>query len=176
MMRYAILLLFLAIGCARLPADAPTLADERRPELAKKMGLGQEYEVTKRIEIREGDGEYKLGAVRQYGPITVGHVGYLKPGTRLRTEHVWYSPPEDDVGIASSVAVTMRVLPEHPFQYALKPADLPGGWIALPTGKPANAYVLAASHARVVDEHERTPEDQIVPLTEQQEWPRGRRR
>ena len=164
----------LSYGCGG-PSDAPTLADHRRPELARRAGLGQEVELTKRVEVlRHPGGYYNLRAFENY---TSGdHLGYLPPGTRLRTEHVWYSPPESGVGVASAVGVTMRVLPEHPLDGALKPMDLPTNWVALPTGERANAYVLPASHGRIVEGRERTPEDQVVPLTERQEWPPGWRR
>ncbi len=170
------LVLVLLSGCSRLPADAPTLADERRPDLANKMGLGVEYEVIKRIEVSDAEDRYLLRARNQYGPIGGTHVGYLEPGTRIRTQHVWFSPPEEGIGIASWVTTSMRVVPSHPFPLALFPADLPGSWDTALTGDRVNAYMLPASHARVVDEHERTPEDQIVPLTERQEWPKWRRR
>ena len=164
----------LSCGCGP-PSDAPTLADQRRPELARRAGLGQEVELTKRVEVLRGlGGYYDLRAFENY---TSGrHLGYLPPGTRLRTEHVWYVPPEDGVGVASGVVVTMRVLPEHPLDGPLKPMDLPTNWVALPTGERANAYVLPASHGRIVEGRERTPEDQVVPLTERQEWPPGWRR
>ncbi len=80
------------------------------------------------------------------------------------------------MGVASGIGVTMRVLPEHPFEYALKPGDLPTNWIAAGQTGRANAYLLPASHARLVEDHELTPEDEITPLTKQQEWPRGFKR
>ena len=163
-------------GCFQ-QRGAPTpiiLADVRQPELSRRAGLGDEIELTQRVEVLRNDGYYNLRAFENY---TSGlHFGYLPAGTRLRTEHVWYSPPESGVGVASSVGVTMRVLPEHRFDRALKPMDLPTNWVALPTGERANAYVLPASHGRIVEEHERTPEDQVVPLTKRQEWPQGWRR
>ncbi len=61
--------------------------------------------------------------------------------------------------MASSVIVTMRVLPDHPFDLPLSPGNLPLNWIAAGQTGRANAYLLPASHARLVEDHERTPED-----------------
>jgi len=156
--------LYLA-GCTSAEPEL-YLADTAQPELAWRAGLGDEVELIQKVELLWDRDHYDLRCFEDYK--SGRHRGYLPVGTRLRTEHVWTAGPE--VGSAGSVVVTMRILPEHPYRWQLMPSDLPGNYSRTPGGQPVNAYVLPASHARIVADHERTPEDQIVPLTEEQEW------
>jgi hypothetical protein len=159
-------------------SDSPpaVLADDD-PRFADRYGLGDEYELTRRVQITQSRGAIGLRALYPRSEKNGNFLGYLPPGTRLRVEHVWFVPPESPTPHISGATVTMRVLPDHdPLPLPLSPADVSGGWEQMPGGERGNVYVLSPTHYRRVSPDERTPEDKIEPLTEKQEWPEGSQR
>ena len=164
------------VGCvADRNDDAPYLADEYRPDLARQYGLGQEIELTQRMQLVQLDGAIGLRSrpITDRDPIVLG---YISAGTRLRVQHVWVVPPEAATPRIGTAVVTYRVVPDHdPLWATLSLGQSTGGWEPL-EGLGAgygNVYTLPASHTRLVPPEERTPDDQIKPLTKRQEWPRG---
>ena len=165
----------LALSCGCTTSDKPMLADERLPELAGRLGLGQEIELTEDVPLalEEEHARIDMFAVNLPPPPIYG---YLRAGTRLRVEHVWRSPPESATPRIETASVTFRVLPDHdPFPYPLVSGESGAGWQPLPElgAGFGNLYTLPASVTRIVPPEERTPPDQIKPLTRRQEWPRG---
>ena len=179
-----LLMLETVCGCASqgrpITNDLPVLMDERRPDLAERLGVGQEIELTRRVQLVKSNG-YTFGMRAAYprSERNGTFLGYLPAGTRLRVEHAWSSPPEEATPRIGSLSATFRILPDHdPLPLPLASFDVTGGWEPLP-GLGAgygNVYTLPGSHTRLVPPEERTPEDQIKPLTKRQEWPRGWRR
>lgn len=164
------------VGCLPLdlrqdtaPDPPPVLADDD-PRYARALGLGDEYEVTRRIQVFE----YALLTERQRPVGGSLHLGYLEPGTRLRVTHVWRVPPDRSAGIGGST-LTLRVVPDHdPWRRPFKPGDVSPAWTRQPDGAAGNAYVLNPDFVRRVAPEERTPDRLIEPLTVRQEWPRGK--
>ena len=159
-------------GCAHSDPDEPwpVLADDD-PVYAKRLGLGRELELTQ-VGTASRNGEtVALQFVRPVSPKQSAlYLGKLPVGTRLRVEHVWAT----GTGWAWQ---TLRVLPDHgSIRLPIMPGDLPLSFPPVGDGDGFAAYAIPLEAFRLVPPEERTPEDQIKPLSRRQEWPRGWRR
>ena len=159
-------------GCQLLRGDAdppPVLADHD-PYYARRLELGKEVELIQPVQVVDSLDVLGLDVIRPAPPNRNGaYRGVLPAGTRLRVEHVWRQAGDSATGIGGATQ-TRRMLPNHdPLYRPLSSVDLPGSWAESLEGDPINAYVLPLLCYRVVPDDERTPEDQIKPLTKRQE-------
>jgi len=164
----------LASGCEMYPVDPPPVLADDDARYAKMLGLGNEYEVTRRIQVLRGEHADRLRTERQMPEPHLGLIrGYLEPGTRLRVIHAWRVSGDDATEIGGAFAM-LRQVPDHrPWPFAFTPGESRNGWTITAAGA-TNVYVLNPDFVRLVPPEQRTPDEAITKLTRKQEWPTWR--